>query len=71
MSRDLAPLVQEVVHSGALVSAGFLRREALRRLVAEDASGQQDRAKHLWHIVTLEYWYRSARAAGASDVRAA
>ncbi len=71
MSRDLAPLVREIVHSGALVSAGFLRREALQRLVAEDASGQQDRAKHLWHIVTLEYWYRSATAAGAGDVRAA
>jgi asparagine synthase (glutamine-hydrolysing) len=71
MSRDLAPLVAEVVHSGALVSAGFLRREALARLVHEDASGQQDRAKHLWHIVTLEHWYRNATAAGASDSRAA
>ena len=63
MSRDLAPLVDEVVNSGALVSAGFLQRDALRRLVAEDAAGQQDRAKHLWHIVTLEYWYRAAIAA--------
>ncbi|MGH3517696.1 MAG: asparagine synthase (glutamine-hydrolyzing) [Haloechinothrix sp.] len=71
MSRDLAPLVQEVVHEGVLVSSGFLRREAVQRLVAEDASGQQDRAKHLWHILTLEYWYRSATAAGAGDVRAA
>ncbi|MGH3822802.1 MAG: asparagine synthase-related protein, partial [Pseudonocardiaceae bacterium] len=71
MSRDLAPLVREIVHSGALVSAGFLQQDALRRLVAEDSSGQQDRAKHLWHIVTLEYWYRGATAAGASDVRAA
>jgi asparagine synthase (glutamine-hydrolysing) len=60
MSRDLAPLVREVVHDGVLVSSGFLRGEALRRLVAEDASGQQDRSKHLWHILTLEYWYRSA-----------
>jgi asparagine synthase (glutamine-hydrolysing) len=68
MSRDLAPVVQEIVDSGVLVSAGFVQQEALRRLVAEDASGQQDRAKHLWHIVTLEYWYRGAAAAGASDI---
>jgi asparagine synthase (glutamine-hydrolysing) len=71
MSRDLAPLVREVVEDGALVSSGFLRRDALRRLVADDAAGRQDRSKHLWHIVTLEQWYRSAVAAGAGDVRAA
>lgn len=69
MSRDLAPVVQEVVHDGLLVSSGFLRREPLQRLVAEDASGQQDRSKHLWHILTLEYWYRSAIEAGAGEIR--
>lgn len=68
MSRDLAPLVHEVVNDGVLVSSGFFQREALQRLVAEDASGQQDRSKHLWHILTLEYWYRSATAAGAGEV---
>jgi len=60
MSRDLAPLVREVVHEGVLVESGFLRREALQRLVAEDAAGREDRAKHLWHVLTLEYWYRGA-----------
>jgi asparagine synthase (glutamine-hydrolysing) len=68
MSRDLAPLVIEVITSGALVSSGFLQRDALRRLVAEDAAGRQDRSKHLWHILTLEYWYRAATVA---DRRAA
>jgi len=37
--------------------------------VAEDASGQQDRSKHLWHILTLEYWYRGATAADRGDAR--
>jgi asparagine synthase (glutamine-hydrolysing) len=63
MSRDLAPLVQEVVNEGLLVRSGFLRKEALQKLVAEDAAGQQDRSKHLWHVLTLEYWYRGATAA--------
>ncbi|MGH3914196.1 MAG: asparagine synthase (glutamine-hydrolyzing) [Pseudonocardiaceae bacterium] len=71
MSRDLAPLVDEVVHAGALVSSGFLQRDALQRLVAEDASGQQDRSKHLWHILTLEHWYRGALAARTGASRAA
>ncbi|RSN19026.1 asparagine synthase (glutamine-hydrolyzing) [Streptomyces sp. WAC 05977] len=66
MSRDLAPLVREVTNEGELVKAGFLRREALRKLVDEDASGQQDRSKHLWHILTLEYWYRGAVTARSS-----
>ena len=70
MSRDLAPLVQEVVNDGLLVSAGFLRGDALRRLVAEDATGAQDRAKHLWHILTLEQWYRGARDSGVGGVMA-
>jgi asparagine synthase (glutamine-hydrolysing) len=60
MSRDLAPLVREVVNDGLLVRNGFLRQEALQRMVDEDASGQQDRSKHLWHVLTLEHWYRSA-----------
>lgn len=60
MSRDLAPLVREVVNDGLLVRDGVLRQDALRRLVEQDAAGQQDRAKHLWHVLTLEYWYRGA-----------
>ena len=63
MSRDLAPLVREVVNDGLVVSSGLLRKEALQRLVAEDAAGQQDRSKHLWHVLTLEYWLRGATAA--------
>ncbi len=66
MSRDLAPMVAEVVNDGLLVSSGFLRRDALQRLVAEDSSGQQDRAKHLWHVLTLEHWYRQAKEAGVT-----
>jgi len=63
MSRDLAPLVREVIEDGLLVRNGFLRRDALRRLAEEDASGQQDRSKHLWHVLTLEHWYRAALSA--------
>ncbi|MEU2655066.1 asparagine synthase (glutamine-hydrolyzing) [Streptomyces sp. NPDC007325] len=60
MSRDLAPLVREVVHDGVLVGSGLLRRDALARMVAEDAAGHRDYSKHLWHVLTLEHWYRAA-----------
>ncbi|MFI8212749.1 asparagine synthase (glutamine-hydrolyzing) [Streptomyces werraensis] len=67
MSRDLAPLVREVVHDGLLVRSGFLRREALERMVAEDAAGQRDFSKHLWHVLTLEHWYRDATSKAGHD----
>ncbi|MFI2030479.1 asparagine synthase (glutamine-hydrolyzing) [Streptomyces buecherae] len=60
MSRDLAPLVREVVHDGLLVNSGFLRRDALARMVADDAAGRRDFSKHLWHVLSLEHWYRAA-----------
>ncbi|MEQ8146757.1 asparagine synthase (glutamine-hydrolyzing) [Streptomyces sp. OP7] len=67
MSRDLAPLVREVVNDGLLVRSGFLRRDALARMVAEDAAGQRDFSKHLWHVLTLEYWYRDATSRAGQD----
>ena len=68
MSRDLAPQVREFVHDGLLVSSGFLRADAVQRLVDEDATGREDRAKHLWHLLTLEHWYRAATEHGAAGV---
>ncbi|HEY9336370.1 MAG TPA: asparagine synthase C-terminal domain-containing protein, partial [Kribbella sp.] len=70
MSRDLAPLVREVVNDGVLVNSGILRRDALARMVAQDAAGQQDFSKHLWHVLTLEYWYRDATS-GSGQSQAA
>jgi asparagine synthase (glutamine-hydrolysing) len=69
MSRDLAPLVREVVNDGELVRSGLLRRDALARMVAEDAAGQTDYSKHLWHVLTLEYWYRDATSGSAQSAR--
>jgi asparagine synthase (glutamine-hydrolysing) len=57
--------VREVVNDGELVRSGILRRDALKRMVAEDAAGQQDFSKHLWHVLTLEYWYRDATSGPA------
>lgn len=71
MSRDLAPLVREVVNDGVLVNSGLLRRDALARMVAEDAAGRRDFSKHLWHVLTLEYWYRDATSGSGRSTRSA
>ncbi|MHA6784826.1 asparagine synthase (glutamine-hydrolyzing) [Pseudonocardia saturnea] len=71
MSRDLAAEVREVVNEGALVTSGLLRRDALVRLVEEDAAGRQDHSKHLWHVLTLEHWYRAATSGAATPTDSA
>lgn len=66
ISHDLAPVVDEVLLRGELVSTGFLRPDAVDRLVGEDRFGREDRSKQIWQLLTLEFWYRQARESGVS-----
>ncbi len=66
ISRDLRRTVDEELLGGELVEAGVLRRAPLERLVAQDRSGQQDRSKQIWQLLTAEVWCRQARAGGVS-----
>ncbi len=62
--RDLRPLVDEVLLGGQLVGSGFLRRTAVDRLVDEDRTGREDRAKQIWQLLTLELWSRQIADVG-------
>lgn len=64
MQRDLRDLVDETVVDGSLVRSGFLRRAAVRRLVADDRSGREDRSKQLWQLMTLELWLAQVTSMG-------
>jgi len=64
VSNDLRELVDDVLVSGELVSTGFLRREPLLGLIADQRSGRRDQSKQIWQLLSLELWYRNARAAG-------
>ena len=66
VSRDLRPLVDEVLLRGELVGTGFLRQGALQAMVDEDRAGREDRSKQIWQLLTLELWYRQANRAGVS-----
>jgi asparagine synthase (glutamine-hydrolysing) len=66
VTNDLRELVDDVLVAGELVSTGFLRREPLLRLVADQRSGRRDESKQVWQLLTLELWYRNARAAGVA-----
>lgn len=63
---DLRDMVQDLLASGELVAAGMLRRPAVAQLIADDAAGREDRSKQIWQLLTLELWYRHARAQGVA-----
>jgi asparagine synthase (glutamine-hydrolysing) len=64
VTNDLREVVDDVLVRGELVSSGFLRRDPLVRLIEDQRSGRRDEAKQVWQLLTLELWYRHARAAG-------
>jgi asparagine synthase (glutamine-hydrolysing) len=64
ISRDLRELVDDVLVDGELVRSGMLRRDAVVRLIEEERSNREDRAKQIWQLLSLELWYDHVRAAG-------
>jgi asparagine synthase (glutamine-hydrolysing) len=68
VTNDLRELIDDVLVNGELTSTGYLRREPLLRLIADQRSGRRDQSKQIWQLLTLELWHRNARATG---VRAA
>ncbi len=59
--RDLADLVDALLLGNGLSSRGLLDRRAIERMIAEDRSGRRDHAQRLWHLLTLELWFRAQR----------
>jgi asparagine synthase (glutamine-hydrolysing) len=66
VTHDLRHVVDDVLVSGELVAGGFLRREPLLRLVADQRTGRRDTAKQVWQLLSLELWYRNAREKGVA-----
>jgi asparagine synthase (glutamine-hydrolysing) len=64
--NDLTEVIGDVLISGRLVEAGLLRGSALRKLIRDERTGQQDHAKQIWQLLSLELWYRNAQAMGVA-----
>ena len=67
VTNDLRELVDDVLVGGELTSSGFLRRDPLLRLISDQRSGRRDESKQIWQLLSLELWYRNARAGGVAD----
>lgn len=66
VGHDLRGVVDDVLLGGDLVATGFLQDAPLRRMVAEQRGGRRDWSKQVWQLLSLELWYRNARAAGVT-----
>jgi asparagine synthase (glutamine-hydrolysing) len=66
VTNDLGPLIDDVLLDGELVASGFLRRPSVQRMVTEQRTGRTDQSKQLWQLLSMELWYRGARAAGVA-----
>jgi asparagine synthase (glutamine-hydrolysing) len=64
--NDLAELIDDVLVGGELVQLGMLRKEPLLGLIADERTGREDHAKQIWQLLSMELWYRKARAAGVA-----
>lgn len=66
VTNDLGPLIDDVLLGGELVGSGFLQRGSVQQMVTEQRTGRSDQSKQLWQLLSMELWYRGARAEGVA-----
>ena len=57
LANELKPDIERALGPEGLARRGLLRPEALRRLVAEHATGRKNHAMRLWVLLILERWF--------------
>ncbi|MFC3714010.1 asparagine synthase (glutamine-hydrolyzing) [Sphingoaurantiacus capsulatus] len=62
VKNELAEMVDDYVLSAqGLAGRGMFDAGVLTRLVADDRSGRADNAQRIWHLLTMEQWFRNHR----------
>ena len=67
----LKPLAEEILLDEATAARGLFRREGVRGLIDEHATGAADNANAIWSLMQLELWFRTyidRRPAGPETV---
>jgi len=56
LRRDLAPLVDDLLHPRKVMDRGLLDPNVVRKLVAQHRKGEEDHSLRIWALLTLEVW---------------
>jgi asparagine synthase (glutamine-hydrolysing) len=64
--NDLWEVINDVLVNGELTGAGMIQPTALNRLIEAEQAGREDNAKQIWQLLSMELWYRNARAMGVA-----
>ena len=59
LPHDLQPMIEDLLNEAALRRRGLLVPGAVRQLVNEHRSAQQDWSLQIWQFLTLELWMRT------------
>jgi asparagine synthase (glutamine-hydrolysing) len=57
---ELEPFARATIGSARFMDRGWIRPDAVRRLLAEHADGRRDWGEQLWTLMVLEIWARLA-----------
>jgi asparagine synthase (glutamine-hydrolysing) len=57
LTRDLRPLLEEMLSSERLKREGFFNPSYVQQLLGEHMQGKQDHRKLLWTLLVFELWY--------------
>jgi asparagine synthase (glutamine-hydrolysing) len=73
--NDLKEMVDDILPSGELVHRGYVKRDYMLGLINDDRAGKADFSKEIWHLLTMEHWFRrqiqTSVVSGTSHMRIA
>jgi asparagine synthase (glutamine-hydrolysing) len=64
--NDLKAMVDDILPNGELVRRGYLKRDYVRNLIQDDRTGRADYSKEIWHLLTMDHWFRKHQDANSA-----
>jgi asparagine synthase (glutamine-hydrolysing) len=63
IKRDLGEMVDDyLLSSDGLSGRKILKKAFIQKVVQDERSGREDNAQKIWHLLTLEQWFRNREA---------
>jgi asparagine synthase (glutamine-hydrolysing) len=56
--NDLQDMVDDILPGGELVRRGYIKPDYIRNLIDHDRIGRADYSKEIWHLLTMDHWFR-------------